>query len=630
MGHSKRRATLAVLAAGLSIFAAACSSSNNSALGGGTVTSKTGTFTPTGTKTAGGTVTWAEGPGAPPNYIFPLYSAQVCSVANIAQFQPLMYRPLYWYGNDNQAQIDYNDSIGNTPTWSPDGKTVTVTMKQTYKWSNGESVDANDVIFWMNLLKANTANWCPYVKGGFPDNVVSYTATGPYTVQFTLNQAYNQTWFQYNELSQITPLPIAWDVTSASDTPPTTYSNTLPDTTNPTGVYTYLDGLSKNTATYTTSNVWSVVDGPFKLTNFTNTGEADFVPNPTYGGPQQATIASFKELPYTSATPELNLAKTGPSALTIGYVQVSDIPQLAGIENEGYKAVAGYTFSADYFPLNQNNPTFGPVFKQVYFRQAFQHLVDQNGWINAFEKGYAIPTYGLIPTNPANTFLSPNGSKNPAPFNVATAKQLLTSHGWNVVPNGTTTCKDPGSGPTQCGAGVPAGLGLSFNLDYQSGVTFLDSEMKTLKSDASEVGIQLQLTTHPFDQVIATATQCKPTDANCGWTSENWGGGWIYSPDFYPSGEEVAQTGAAANYSNYSDPTMDSLVQATTLAPPAQAQTTLNAYQDYAQTQLPFVFQPNTAGNPIPGGPTIVSTHLGGFSINAYAYISPEQYYLTK
>ncbi len=120
----------------------------------------------------------------------------------------------------------------------------------------------------------------------------------------------------------------------------------------------------------------------------------------------KATIASFKELPYTSATPELNLAKTGPSALTIGYVQVSDIPQLAGIENEGYKAVAGYTFSADYFPLNLNNPTFGPVFQQVYFRQAFQHLVDQNGWINAFEKGYAIPTYGLIPTNPANSFLS--------------------------------------------------------------------------------------------------------------------------------------------------------------------------------------------------------------------------------
>ena len=35
-----------------------------------------------GGKTGGGTVYWAEAPNAAPNYIFPLASAQVCSVAN--------------------------------------------------------------------------------------------------------------------------------------------------------------------------------------------------------------------------------------------------------------------------------------------------------------------------------------------------------------------------------------------------------------------------------------------------------------------------------------------------------------------------------------------------------------------
>jgi peptide/nickel transport system substrate-binding protein len=296
--------------------------------------------------------------------------------------------------------------------------------------------------------------------------------------------------------------------------------------------------------------------------------------------------------------------------------------------------LAAYTFSADYFPLNLNNPKFGKVFQQVYFRQAFQHLVDQAGWISAFESGggqsYAIPTYGLIPLNPVNSFLSPAGKTDPAPFSVSAAKQLLTSHGWKVTPNGVTTCQNPGSGPNQCGAGVPAGLGLSFNLDYESGPIFLDEEMKNLKSDASQVGINLQLTTHPFDTVIGIAVQCKPTDSTCGWTSENWGGGWIYSPDFYPSGELIAATGAAANYSNYTDPKMDSLIQASTVAPADQAQSTLDAYQDYVQQQLPFVFQPNTAGNPVPGGPTLVSQHLGGFTINAYSYITPETYYFTK
>jgi peptide/nickel transport system substrate-binding protein len=342
----------------------------------------------------------------------------------------------------------------------------------------------------------------------------------------------------------------------------------------------------------------------------------------------------FKELPYTAEQAEVNQVRTGPSALTIGYLPVADLPLLSSVTSLGYHPVAAYTFSADYFPLNLNNPKFGPVFRQVYFRQAFQHLVDQSGWIRAFESAgstsYAIPQYGIIPTTPSNSFLAPDAKTDPAPFSISAASQLLSSHGWKVTPNGTTTCTNPGTGPTQCGAGVPAGLGLSFNLDYQSGVAFLDSEMKTLKSDASQVGIQLQLTTHPFDQVISTAVQCAPTDSTCGWTSENWGGGWVYSPDFYPTGEEVTQTHAAANYSNYSDPKMDSLIAATTTASAANAQSALDTYQDYVRQQLPFVFQPNTSGNPQPGGPNLVSQHLGGFTVNAYSYILPEDYYLTK
>jgi hypothetical protein len=56
----------------------------------------------------------------------------------------------------------------------------------------------------------------------------------------------------------------------------------------------------------------------------------------------------------------------------------------------------------------------------------------------------------------------------------------------------------------------------------------------------------------------------------------------------------------------------------------------LNAYQDFVRQQLPFVFEPNTAGNPQAGGPALVSKHLGGFNVNAFGYITPESYYLTR
>ena len=48
--------------------------------------------------------TFAEQPGAIPNYIFPLASSQFYSAANVFQFQYLMYRPLYSFGTNGQVQ----------------------------------------------------------------------------------------------------------------------------------------------------------------------------------------------------------------------------------------------------------------------------------------------------------------------------------------------------------------------------------------------------------------------------------------------------------------------------------------------------------------------------------------------
>ena len=47
-------------------------------------------------------------------------------------------------------------------------------------------------------------------------------------------------------------------------------------------------------------------------------------------------------------------------------------------------------------------------------------------------------------------FLSATGKQgDPFPYNPTKAKSLLTSHGWKVVPGGTTTCANP----SLCGAG---------------------------------------------------------------------------------------------------------------------------------------------------------------------------------
>src|SRR5262245_60595899 len=85
MRHRLRLGAVAV-AAGAALLASACGSSNGSGSGSG------------GKAVTGGTATFAEGPGATPNYIFPMITAAYYSVANIEQFQRLSFRSLYWIG----------------------------------------------------------------------------------------------------------------------------------------------------------------------------------------------------------------------------------------------------------------------------------------------------------------------------------------------------------------------------------------------------------------------------------------------------------------------------------------------------------------------------------------------------
>ena len=582
-----------------------------------------GSSAPSTSKVTGGTATFAEGPGANPNYIFPLTPSTNFSVDNLAQFQILMYRPLYFFGNGEAAGVNYTDSIANPPVFSNNNKTVTVTLKH-YVWSDGEQVTSRDVIFWMNLLKANKASWAAYVPGAFPDNVVSYSAPNATTVVFQLNRSYNPTWFTYNELSQITPLPIAWDRTSLSQPAPKPTAANLPDTT-PSGavaVYNFLNKQATSLSTYATSPIWSVVDGPWKLASFTTEGKAVFVPNKSYAGPNKPLLSKFVELPFTTESAEFNVLRSGGGAISYGYIPVTDLSQKGTIESAGYNVTSWIDFGFNYWVINFNNPTVGPIFKQTYVRQALQHLVDQPAWISTFLKGYAVPSYSPVPLAPANSFADSSSRNNVFPYSVSAAKSLLTSHGWKLV-NGVMTCQSPGTGATQCGAGISSGETLTFNLQYLSGVTATQQEMAAFQSAAASAGIRINLSSGTFNQVITNAAPCKPTQASCSWQMENWGGGWEYSPDNYPTGGEIFATGAGSNFGNWNDPTTNTLIQTTHTA--ANGQAALNAYQDYMARALPVVFQP-AANYQI----SAISTKLRGVTQNAYLNLTPEQWYLVK
>jgi peptide/nickel transport system substrate-binding protein len=321
------------------------------------------------------------------------------------------------------------------------------------------------------------------------------------------------------------------------------------------------------------------------------------VPNPTYSGPVKPTIKKLVMLPFTSDTAEYNALVGGK--VNVGYLPVQDItastsnPLVAGANNPRLSSKFNldplYSWSINYFPYNYNstadNGNAGKIYSQLYFRQAFQYLVDQPLYISKLYHGYGVATYGPVPTEPPNSFASSFEKSNPYPYNPGKAKSLLSAHGWKVVPGGTTTCQKAGTGSNECGAGIPAGAKLAFTLQYASGLTITANTMNAEKSSWAQAGIKVTLTSASFSSVIGTAIPCP---SGCAWQMQNWGAGWVFAPDYYPTGEDLFQTGAGSNSGNYSDATNDANIKATNTT-----SVSLTNYENYLAKQLPVVFQPN-------------------------------------
>jgi peptide/nickel transport system substrate-binding protein len=649
MRKFSRTAFAVCTAALIALVVSACgssssnNSSSNSSAGAPTSVPTTGPgltspTTGTGSKVSGGTVTFTEGSDAPPNYIFPMYTFAVCSTTNADQLMNMLYYPLYLYGNNYRPTIDYGASIGQAPAVSDGGKTFTIKLNP-YKWSDGENVTARDLVFWMNVLKASpSTEWCGYAPGYFPDNVVSYSAPNPSTFTITFNKVYDPEWVLYSELSQITPMPLAWDRTSLSQKAPTTDTGHLADSTKSgaAAVYAFLDKQSKDLGSWPTSPLWSVVDGPMKLSAFSTDGEATFVPNPDWSGSPKPSIAKLVELPYTSEAAIYNSIRSGgPSQITIGNVPSQYAPQLSSLAAEGYDVNKAASYSFNYFPLNLNsnapsspgNQPIRYIFRQTYFRNALQHLIDQQGWIKAFLYNTANPTCGPIPLAPPSPLVNSSAiSFSPCAFSTSMASQLLSSHGWKVVPNGTTTCTNP----TLCGTGISKGEGISFNIDYESGVVSIQNEMNDLASQAKKIGITINLSTHPFSTVIATGAPCLPSKASCKWTAENWGAGWIYGPSYLPTGEPLYNPGSAANAGSYSDTKMTALIGETITGPEANESTALTNYASYVGQQDPVIFGPTSVGSYGGYAATLTDKKLAGYSANALGFLEPQYWSFTK
>ncbi len=529
--------------------------------------------------------------GERPLYIFPLAPGADFIFANDQLFQYLMYKPLFWYGDNGKAVVNYKLSIANQPVFSDHNRRVTISLKP-YAWSDGAPLTTRDIRFWMDLLVANRADWGDYTPTEFPDNVagIQWTSSRQFTITF--NRSYSPTWILYNELSQIYPIPQhAWDKTSSSGA----VGNYDETPAGAIAVYKYLNSQSLQEATYDTNPLWQVVDGPWRIETGTGfepaTGYTTFARNPRYSGPDTPHLAHLSEVPFTSDTAEFDALRAG--TIQAGGIPITDINQIRFFRSRGFHVQPWYIFGWSWIGLNFTNPQVGPILRELYVRQALQRTIDQTSWVRDILKGYGKPQYSPIPTVVPNPFVDAFVQRNPDPYSIAGAAALLRNHGWRVVPNGTSTCLHPGTGATQCGAGIGGGASLTLHLQYAAGDTSLTEEVEAFKSAAAQAGITIELAEQPIDSVFAEYAPCA-SGKPCPWQMLDVGiaANYVYYPDYYPSGEPYYLPHAAFNGGGYSDPTATRLILAT-LEQPGRAP--FVRYENYIATHLPTLWTPSAA-----------------------------------
>jgi peptide/nickel transport system substrate-binding protein len=597
----RRLAAGAALVALVPVLAACGGSSSGNSSSNKTVsnlgTQVFGTLPPVGTPVKGGTITLGQISGqGTPTYIFPIVPGAQTSTGTIS-FLSQLYMPLYFGPAGAEPKVYYPMSAAEPLKMSNGNKTATITIRPGLKWSNGQPLDANDVVFWFDLLKAaikeSPANWGQYTPGLMPDNVKSISTSGSDTVVMQLTQPYNAGFFLNNNLqdtNNVYPLPSrAWNI-AATGGPHLDYTNPA----NAKKIYDYLNKAGASVASFASNPLWKVVSGPFELKSFSPTNSSyTIVPNPQYGGSPKAMTDQVQVNTYTSQTAELNAMKGG-SLDVVELVDAAEIPQMGTLKAQGISLFGGPSWGWFGGILNFKDAAnhFDKVIGQTYVRGALESLFNQPAIIKSVYHGAAVAAYGPTPSAPESPYAPSSATTPPYPYNPAHAVSVLKSHGWKVVPGGQTTCAKPGSASNECGAGIPAGTPLKIVWANQpesaAPAAVLASEAFASEAKAA-AGVNVQLVTKTFNFLISNYNDASPAAAKYtnDWGVNNYGG--LFT-DFYPTASGVWNENAGFNTGGYSDPTANSLINASVHSSNPSA---VKTEADYFAKQLPVLFGPD-------------------------------------
>lgn len=375
----------------------------------------------------------------------PLYVSDTAS----GDMQYLMFASLYDLDRAGNLSVEPWSLAAEPPQISEDGKTYTVKMKNTAKWSDGQPITAEDVVFTLNTIinpKAASPAMSSY------DKIASVEKLDDYTVKITLKQVYAP--FEYSLM--LTPVP----------------SHILKDVKP--------EELQANP--YGKEPAKTVTSGAWKWSEWKAGQYVSVEANPEYWSEVKPNIQKIVYKIYADQNTEVQALIKGDVDTT----SAIPITQLEAVEkNDKISIVKGegkantYEFIGFNFEPNNFPDKFVPFATQKS-RQAIAYALNRQGMVDNVLKGTG--TLLNAPFLPNNWSHAGDKAVNYA-FDPEKAKALLAEDGWVAGKDGILE-KD--------------GHRFSFELQYNAGNSRREAVAQIIQQNLKDVGIEVKTSAIDF------------------------------------------------------------------------------------------------------------------------------------
>jgi len=471
----KRAAMLALVVALVGLTAAACGSSKKSSSSGGstsvTISNEQGT-------------TWTCG--------FNPFNASVSFLSFGTEYEELTYV-------DGLKSGKTTPWLAKSYAWSNGNKTLTFTIRDGVKWSDGKPFSAADVVYTFNLLKKNpaldlNANWSVLKSVTQNGNKVVFnfkTAAVPY--------------FYY--IADQTPIVAQHIWTSIKN--PTTYKDTKP-----------------------------VGTGPFTMSTC-SPQVIKYKKNPSYWQSGKPTIDTVYYPAFTSNDPANQQLASGKAQWGSQFIPNINAYYLKKSPDNHY-----------WFPPVVNVAVYinqtDPILKNLPVRQAMAYAIDRNKVSEIGEYGYEPPSNQTGIVTPTFSDWLDQGLAKKVDYNPAKAEQILQQAGYKKV-----------GGVYQ----TPDGKPLSFTMINIGGYSDWVASAQLVQEQLKAVGIKVvpqNLSSQTYDNDVYTGHYQLAYDGNqtAGPTPYYELRSLLYSKGSAPIGKT-----AGSDWERYSNPQVDQLIE---------------------------------------------------------------------